>query len=238
MPDRSRIPRTIAEFDSYIGTTNRYLQKEIELPDNSLLANYKRLSLPDSAINQWKAFSREWEELFVLYSDKNESRTTASRDKLQDVKKRFIAFASSWLDTIGPPAASISDMEVLRIKKGALHKAKHTQRMAPIAESPVLNLISLGGAHILVRCLKSNLTKRAGILPGATAVELCYAVTASKKIKHKNLVHHHISTKGFFTLVLDMKGKGKTLFVSARWLVLNRPSLNGPWSEMITTVVA
>jgi hypothetical protein len=75
MPDQSIIPREIEGFNSYINQTNDYLI--LGSPTNAVRFGWTAQNLSD-----WQGFQSDWNPLYLKYSDKKESYTTAIKNSL------------------------------------------------------------------------------------------------------------------------------------------------------------
>ena len=73
-----RIPRGIDDCSQYLVSTNNYL-------DSGTPNNAERLGiLPEEAV-KWSGLTNRYQPLYLLYSDKKNSRTTAVKDQLLSI---------------------------------------------------------------------------------------------------------------------------------------------------------
>jgi hypothetical protein len=201
-----------------------------------VVPNYIRLGMIDTEMNSWTGFKNQWNALYILYSDKEESRTTAIKNKLRDVQKAFKFFAQPLLTMMtGIRTVTDDDAAVLHI---VIHRAPPVHPVTPIDQIPAFSATPMGGSEIKFSVRPTHDTKRASRLPEATAVELRYEVGDVAPVSAVVCTNMFQSTKSIFILALPDASKGKMLHVSARWIVANDPARNGPWSGMFSVVVA
>lgn len=234
MPDGSRIPRRIEPFNAYIVNTNAYLQ------EGTPTANADRLGILPTEKAQWSAFLTAWTPLYIKYSDKKNTRTTAVKDELMNIIGNCVRFDKSnhILDRIAAsPNVTIADMSIFNIKKGALQKATRTIPTTPISE-PVYALIRpIGGGSFTIKCY-SNSSKRASILEGADSVQYAYLVcdTPPSSAEITGL-SKEISSRASFTLALGAGSSAKYLYIYFRWYNTRHPLLAGTWSALQTALI-
>jgi hypothetical protein len=242
-----RIPVVIDVFNAYINNTERYLRL-VPLPPVPptttvtltaapvpAVANWVRLGMILTEMDGWTSFKNQWNALYILYSDKEESRTTAIKNKLRDVQTAFGTFARPLLNMIsGIRTVTDDDAAVLHI---VIHRAEPVHPITPIDEIPTFSATPLGGAEIKFSFRPTHDSTRASRLPDATGIEIRYEVGEDCPPEPNDCEHMFQSTKSIFILSLP-GSKGKMLHVSARWIVANDPARNGPWSGMFSVVVA
>src|SRR5687768_4038555 len=101
MPDRSRIPSIIAEFDTYINSTDRFLQAIAF----GTTKNWERLGLSQANADKWHELRVFWQDdLHKKYGDKAQSTSIVKKD-VKDFMKQFKAFGSPQLNIM---AANLS----------------------------------------------------------------------------------------------------------------------------------
>lgn len=237
-----RIPIVADMFNTYINNTESYLRLTGSVPtpstsggqpvvNASQITNWQRLGMIQTEMDAWTGFKNQWNALFVKYSDKEESRTTAITNKLHLVQSNFRLFAQPILTMIaGVRTVNDDDAAVFNI---VIHRADPTHPVTPIDQMPTFSATPLGGAEIKFSFRPTHDSTRASKLTGATGLELRYSFTDAPD--GISLVS---STKSIFILNLPENSKGKTLHVSARWIVATDPRRNGPWSSTLSVVVA
>ena len=81
MPN-SRVPQTIVSFDPYVNNAVDYLNAGT--PKNS-----ERLDITGDEMTLLTGIVSRWNPLYVLYSDKEKTRTPLVIAQLQDLKEEF-----------------------------------------------------------------------------------------------------------------------------------------------------
>jgi len=232
MTDRSRVPRGIDNCNSYLITTVAYFQQG--MPTN----NATRLGISVEEVTQWKDYLTEWSPLYLLYSDKKNSRTTAVIDQLYDIIDRVILFdqTNHILDRIAVSLnVTIVDLETFNIKKGALQKDTRTVPQKPISEQVTVTFKPIGGGSVNIKCY-STTGARPAIYEDADSVQFVYQVGGTPPASAlASGMNKDLSTKGAFNLALGADAAGKTLYIFFRWFNTKHPELAGPWSGLQTT---
>ena len=163
-----RIPRTINEFNNYLTNTAAYMQQAT--PPNAT-----RLGLSDAEIARWEAYRDEWSPLYLLYSDKKNSRTTAVRDQLVALIESVVEYdrTNHIVDRIASsPTALLTDYETFRIKSGILKKSSRTVPSAPITEQVSVTLLPVGGGMPAVcrSCIRYRKRRSISLPPYRTII--------------------------------------------------------------------
>lgn len=233
MADGSRIPRSIEKFNPFIGNTTAYLKE-------GLPTNADRLGILPAELTKWDGFLTAWTPLYVKYSDKKNSRTTAVKDQLWDIVDQCIDFdhTSHILDRIAAsPNVTIVDMETFNIKKGVLQKNTRSVSNTPISELVAAIVQAIGGGSVTIKCY-SVTGQRAAIMDDADSVQIAYSVgtTPPASVKSEGLTYD-LSTKATFTLALGAENSAKYLYIYFRWYNTKHPELNGPWSMLETVLI-
>jgi len=228
-----RIPRGIDDCSQYLVSTNKYL-------DSGTPKNAERLGiLPEEAV-KWSGITNRFLPLYLLYSDKKNSRTTAVKDQLLSIIDEVTDFdqKNHLLDRIAAsPNVTIADMETFNIKKGVLQKTTRSVATTPLINQVAAAIQPIGGGSLNIKC--RNLSgERAAIDEGANCVQYAYKVgdTAPDSADAENL-RREISTKAVFVLPLGSASSGKNLYIYFRWYNTKHPDLAGPWSALMTTLI-
>jgi hypothetical protein len=233
MSNGCRIPRSIDAFNPYIINTSSYLKAGTPL-------NAERLGLTRTEGIKWEEFMTAWAPLYLLYSDKKNSRTTAVIDQLQEIINQCVTYDQTFhiLDRIAAsPNVTIVDLETFNIKKGPLQKSTRTIPVTPIAELVTVILQPVGGGLVKVKCY-SPTGQRAAIHVDADCVQYAYTVgtTPPASVKAEELVKD-LSSKATFTLTLGAENAAQYLYIYFRWYNTRHPELNGPWSPLNNTLL-
>jgi len=233
MSDGSRIPRRIEEFNSYIANTSAYLRAGTP-------TNAERLGILTDECAQWVAFSTEWVPLYVRYSDKKNSRTTAIKDQLMLIINECTELDRSCrlLDRIAAsPNVTITDMETFNIKKGVLQKTTRTVPVTPISEPVVAGIQPIGGGSVSIKCHTAT-GRRPSIFGEANCVQYSYQVGGAPPVAADAAgLSRGISTKASFILPLGPENSAKYLYIFFQWYNTKHPELAGPWSLMQTILI-
>ena len=244
MKTRSRrIPIIVDHFNAYINNTERYLRLTPIPPPTAApaaapaLANYVRLGMLDTEMASWTNFKNQWNALYAPYSDKQESRTTAIKNKLRDVQVAFQVFAQPLLTMMsGMRTVNDDDAAALHI---VIHRAKPVHPVSPIIDVPIMGLKPIGGGEVKITVRRATDATRASKIVTAE-IELRYAHIFIDEVVPKkidDLFHDFISTKAIFVLHIGVHDSQKTLYAACRWVDLSNPSRNGPWTVIQKTPV-
>jgi hypothetical protein len=189
-----------------------------------------------SEMESWTNYKNQWNALYQKYSDKEASRTTAITNKLRSVQESFKTFAQRLLNMMaGIRTATDDDAAVLNF---VINRAQPSSSSTPIDEIPTFSASPLGGEVIKFSFRPTSDSNRAGKLEDASGIEIRYEIGDGTSSTGANNLTFFVSTKSIFNLTLPKSAKGKTMFVSARWIVASDQSRNGPWSSMMSVVVA
>lgn len=234
MASGTRIPRGIDLFNAYIVNTNAYLV--IGFPTNA-----SRLGILTAEQTQWNSFLTQWTPLYLKYSDKKNSRTTAVKDQMRAIIDDAVTFDQNkhLLDRIASsPNVTIVDMETFNIKKGQLQKTTRSVSVSSITEAVVAGIQTLGGGTLSVKC-RSNTATRASIVEGADSVQYVYLVGKTAPTSYDAVgLTKEISTRAGFALNLGGEAAGESLYIYFRWYNTKHPELAGPWTGMQTVFIS
>jgi len=205
----SRVPRTIVEFNGYIGITTNHLNAGE--PKNA-----ERLGVTEEELTTWTGIYSRWTPLYVLYSDKPNSRTLAVTAQLQALMDECYTFNQTKhiLDRIAAsPNVTVVDLQTFNIMTGT---AKRSYTVQPIQESVITSIQLLGGGSVTVKC-HANGSIRASIIDPADCVEFVYAVgTTPPESADAAGLNKGSSTKATFTLALGSGSSSKYLYIYFR----------------------
>lgn len=207
----------------------------------SFCPNWKRLGMDEDEMNKWSAFLEEWIPLYEKYSDRKETRTTAIKDKLSNVRKRFAAFVRPLLTRIeGERTVTIDDLEILRIKAGPLRDTEpspvHGSHLATGA--PVVSLKNMGGGMIDVKCRRDKDQTRPSMLKGFMIELRWLAGPPSPTDPDMSGLIAELSSKSHFQVVAGMNNLGKTFFCYVRWRHKTNPAILSPWTNLLQITIA
>jgi len=234
MPDRSRIPRLISTFNTYILNTSLYLAA------GTPVNNASRLGLTEAETSRWAELAEEWKPLYDLYSNKKVSRTVSIKEQLLNIIRKTVEFdrMNHILDRIGASAqATVEDTGEFRIKKGGTAKKNHTIPQNPITEPVMVSFVPIGGGMMNVKCYGVT-SQRAGIFRNADCVQFVYKVGKTPPASAEEAgLSKDLSSKAIFTLTLGPGNSGNYLYIYFRWYNTRHPRLAGPWSSLNSTMI-
>lgn len=233
MADAPRIPRGIDDCSQYLINTNNYL-------DSGTPNNAERLGiLPEEAV-KWSGFTNKYGPLYLLYSDKQNSRTTAIKNRLLSIIDEVTNFdqTNHLLDRIAAsPNVTIADMATFNIKKGVLQKTTRSVATTPLTNQVAAAIHPIGGGSVNIKCRNLS-SERAGIEEGANCVQYSYIVGEKAPVSADDEnMKRDISTKASFILALGSASSTQSLFIYFRWYHTKHPGLAGPWSALMTTFI-
>ena len=234
MPDRSRIPRLISTFNTYILNTSRYLA------EGTPVNNATRLGLTEAEANRWAELAEEWKPLYSLYSNKALSRTIAIKEQLLEIIRKTVQLdrTNHILDRIGASAqATIEDAGEFRIKRGVAEKKNRTIPIASIKEAVTVSFKPIGGGMMKVKCYGIS-ALRAGIIQHVDCVQFRYKVgkTPPDSADEPGL-EKDLSSRATFILTLGPGSSANYLYIYFRWYNTRHPRLAGPWSGLNITMI-
>jgi len=244
-----RIPTATGLFNDYINNTEPYLRAPSPVPSRRgtsahpgtppsvtpVETNWQRLGMLMDEMDRWTDFQTQWNELYKKYSDKEISRTTVITNKLRNVQNSFKTFAQRLLNMMaGSRSATEDDASALNF---VLTRAEPSRSNTPIDDVPIFGAVPLGGGVIKFSVHPANDSTRASILEEASGVEIRYEIGETSGTAGPSYIFF-TSTRAIFNLTLPESSQGKTMSVSARWIVASDQSLNGPWSNVLRVVVA
>jgi len=230
----TRIPRSINDFGTYIGSTNIYLSS------GAPMSNGVRLGITPEEMAQWKTFETDFSPLLLMYNDVTNSRTRAIRNNLVEIIEKTIAYdqANHILDRIAAsPNATVYDLGAFNINGGVPTKTTRSRSITIIREPVSVTFQQLGGAIIAIKCYSTS-GARAAIFGDADSVQFMYKTgTVPPTSTNEDGLKSGLSTKGSFNLELNPEFKGKYLYIYFRWYNTKHPEMSGPWSELQTTMI-
>jgi hypothetical protein len=234
MSDRSRMPRGLDDFGTYLTSTNAYLK------EGSPTTNAVRLGLLDSDTTYWSGLLIKWNDVYPQYSDKLYSRTMDVRNQLLAMVSEAIDFDQrySFLDRIASSQnVNVTDLGIFNIRKGVLQKSSRAVPQRPIQEPVTVTVQQLGGGSFSVKCYSST-GQRPCIYTDANCVQFAFMIgdTAPTSPKAQGMTIN-LSTKSTFVLSLDPENQAKNLYIYFRWFNTKHPEIAGPWCNLQTYVI-
>lgn len=253
-----RIPQSIPAFNSYLNSSDTYLQTIDPSTGNPV---YERLTLTASEAGEWHSRRVFWRDtLYPKYIDANQSTKTVKED-VAVFMKSFRLFANPLLDKMASSGAAITaDGNALNF---VVNRDTSPTPRGKINDVPYVQITPLGLGEVRVRVRTSEDASRASRHPLADGVEFKYVIvdnapvvtnpvpapgsdTGSNETRTggtgrillpEDCPNTVVSKKALSNLTLGSAASGKRLNCYARWVNLSNPANNGPWTQLMQTVV-
>jgi len=229
MPN-SRVPQTIVSFHPYVNNAIDYLNAGTP-------KTYERLDIVENEMTLLNGIIARWNPLYVLYSDKEKTRTSLVTAQLQDLIGEFNDLNQSkhLLDRIAASAnVTIEDLKTFNIK---VPSTKRTIGVQPIQVAINVSIQLLGGGSVTFKCREEG-SSSVSIIDGSDCIQYAFMVgTTPPESADAISLTLGISTRATFTLALGSGASTKYLYIYFRWYNTKHPELAGPWSRLVSTVI-
>ena len=222
----ARIPRTIAEFFSYLERTDNYLQLVI-VPTNGT-----RLGMSITNVAKWHTNAGNGAALYLQYKDPLQTGPSV-KTKVKKLMTDFFAFAQPQLDIIAASEnATTDDAEVFNV---VLVRKKPTHKTEKIKNKCYATSESMGGCRYTFRCRTLTDAKRASLAPGSDSVEIAYLIgdKDTKVPTADEMVLRQAFSKAMFIKELGTINSQKVLYIYFRWTNSKHPELASSWSDLM-----
>ncbi|MCG3168118.1 MAG: hypothetical protein POELPBGB_03918 [Bacteroidia bacterium] len=253
----SRIPDSIPAFNSYINSTDTYLQA---IDPVTLINNGTRLTLTGAESGQWNLKRVFWRDtLYPKYADENQRTKTVVKD-VSLFMKDFRTFANPLLDKMASCGfATTADESALKF---VVFKDTTPTPKGKINDVPYVQITPLGLGEVKMRVRTSEDATRASRHPLSDGIEYKYLIVpesagtskpsappssgtpgspstpaATSMVMPEDCTNTVISKKALSTIALGSTASGKRLLLYARWVNLSKPANNGPWTQLMQTIV-
>lgn len=241
---KTRIPETIPDFDSYINTTDKYLQTIV----SGTTYRWQVLGLSAENADAWHTKCLHWRnDLFPKYGS-SEHSTSLVKAQVRTFMKDFRTFGNPILNGIAASPNAGSEEEIMFNMK--TKKAKPSFKKVGIEETVMFSAEMLGGGDLQFSCRAANHSGRPKLAAGANSVQLAFCITSTDNNPLKFLssgkplptpedanMSREIFTRAMFWLRTGPKNVGKGAIVFARWYNTKHPHLSGPWSAVTFIVI-
>jgi hypothetical protein len=188
-----------------------------------------------------RSFVNECTDIYKKYSDKQEGKTTAVKDKMHIKISDFRTFMAPILNRMsGNPYVTVDDLREFHIKAGQLKDNNPTKTRVQAIDAPDFSLVSITSGDFIGRVRPTKHAKRASKLPGFE-IEVAYAYLPQDEPRHLllgDLTNSVEFTKAKFIFHAGVPNIGKWLFAAARWIDPKDSSRNSPWSPILNVLVA
>ena len=220
----SRIPDTIAEFNTYIDNTDDY--QKAGTPSNAT-----RLGLSTQNSTDWSKKRQAWDTQYKKYIDPAQRTSVVTAD-LNKLMADFRTFALPLLNIVASSlVATNTDAQTFNVVLSTAHK-KPSHPTAPIIAEIMADGHAVGGGDVDFKCRTSTDASRASIADGADCVQYAYKIGDPAPANPSDGTTKEISTKASFRF---HAGKtGVKMYVFFRWYNTKHPELAGSWGNMLT----
>lgn len=229
----SRIPSDITGFGQYIRVTDT---NNLIVDTVTGMTNGQRLGLSAQNMLDWTAKRTAWQSLHQAYINPLTCTSIVKQD-VQNFIADFKAFASPLLNImVANPNAITADEAIYHF---VIHRKSPTHPTTPITESCFDSITSQSGGDLHHSCKTVHDGSRASLADGADSVQLMWKAGAPAPTNPADAtLTKEVFTKSFFTQHCGAANVGKTYYGYSRWYITTHPELAGPWSQMITAVIA
>ena len=233
MPERTRVPRSIDRFASYLNDTDVHLQSNRPAGPGGTPV-FELLGLTSGQADDWNLKRVDFRDnLYPLWTNKN-TKTETVNENVVKFMNDFFDFSKPLLNIMAAsPNAITQDENIFNFK---ITRANPTRPTTPIAEVVVLELKPIGGGDIRVRARESELATRGRIPDDAKALEIRYKVgaigEAPASVGETNEVV--ISTRAIFVLNVGDENHNLNIYAFARWIDTTNAARAGSWTELTT----
>ena len=236
MADKSRVPKEISKFNTYIKTTDDRLQAVNPDTTNPYWEDY---GLTTEEQTEWHDKRVDWrDKLYKDYSDPLKSTSTVKK-KVRDFIPLFSKFAKRPLDKIVLAEISGEDEEsIFHIK---LTRANPSHPTTNIEESCIASIRSINRGKAKISCRASEDTKRASIPESADSIQVSYAIVNAEDAPVIDPDDEQMTKQLFFEANFDhdfgAANQGKWLIIYFRWYLSRYPQFAGDWSIMQRVII-
>jgi hypothetical protein len=236
MADKSRVPRKISVFNTYIGDTDDRLQDTNPDTSNPYWQDY---GLSASEQTDWHDKRVLWSDtLYKDYSNPLKS-TSVAKKKVRDFIPDFSTFAKKPLDKIVlADISGIDEEDIFNIK---LNRARPSHPTEKISDECVLAIRKIKKGMASFSCRTSVDEKRASIPEGADSIQVSYAIVTADDAPiidpDDKKMTKVLSFEAIFDLDLGAENQGMWLLIYGRWYLSRYPQFAGDWNDMQRVVI-
>lgn len=166
----------------------------------------------------------------VIKKTRTPKQVEDHRQKREDVQDYIEGFANEYI--ISNSAISDSLIGVM----GFNRKANTTAPRPVITEEVFAKIEAQAGSKMLFICRTDTDSSRASVPENADGLELRYTI-GTQPATYLDCKEKEISTKARFTLALSPTDAGKKIYGYLRWVNFGDATKNGPWCDMLSTII-
>ncbi|MEP7168177.1 MAG: hypothetical protein ABI855_02280 [Bacteroidota bacterium] len=235
MADRNRVPQSLKEFDIYIRRVGPFV-----IAVSGITTNGERLGLTSVQNTKTEDFRKQWYTgipatpgAYELHSNPD-TKTKTTRKNVLLIIKNFTLFFSPLLTLMSvSPNLTESDRQVLNLPA---RDTTQTPR-GKIEDAPTVNVSSLAGSRMKVRCRIDQDANRASMHELADAIEMKYQVGGAQPANANACVNSFISKRALFPFEAGIENGEKKFYCFCRYVNLTNPDNNGPYSTIQTATI-
>ena len=233
MADNSRVPKTISEFNSYLTTTDNFLQAD---SDDGSGTNWKRLGLTDPNQSDWNKKRKDWDKLYKLHQNKD-TKTKTVNDNVKKFMKDFKPFSQKILDKIAvSDNAAKQDAIIFNVVlSGTQKKPEHKHTI--ITDNCVISVVNVGGGVFKLSVRSTHDSKRASLAPGADSIQIAYKMGDPAPKNADDGTNKEVITKASITKNIGAVNIGTRFYLYVRWYNTKNPDIASGWSKVYAFTV-
>ena len=216
-----RFPTKDADFNDYLSIVVPYLVTEAA-----------RLGVSAGNIATLTADHITWTALYPDSQNPNKATATITSDK-NDLRGSLEDTLRDIYEDIPNSVLTSDDRSTLNLPE---RDTVPTPR-AKINDIPFAGVTPTGGGIIKNRVRKTSDASRASRHELADGVEVKYRIGGTQPATAAECENSLVSKKAMFNLDADQANATKRIYLFYRWVNLSDQSKNGPWSNLVQTVV-
>lgn len=225
----SRIPTTIPKFNTYINSTDDFLQEVIDIGPPQV-TNASRLGLTMQNAADWHTKRLNWRDnLFAKWSNPI-TKTSSINKQVAAFMKTFSAFGSPLIEkkiSVSDNATQ-DDADLFNFK---LTRKAPTRPTTRITELCFASITPLGGGRMQAKFRTSHDTKRASRPEAANVIEVAFKASEPPPQNPNDGTTRDTIPKASDVFDLGAENAGKKVYAYFRWKNTKYPDLAGQWSE-------
>ena len=229
----SRVPKSIFPFNSYLTTTDNFLQAI----SSGTTHNWERLGLSTDLADAWHNQLTAWQPLFDLWS----SDSTRTKTVVADVHSfidDFIASSRNTLNLIASSPNAISSDGVVFHLVITADRAKPSHPTMPITATCEVGFERLGGSTMRLSFHETGNSGRPAIVDGADSVQTAVQIGGAEPPNNPDEMTQGLSTHAVVVHGFGPENIGQRLYIFVRFYNTKYPEFAGPWSILYTVMIS